>query len=362
MSPRTVFPCAARKLFCSTLLLAGALFSLVAPAAAEAPPVVVAEAAVVRFPLVVEGLGTARSRESVEIRPELSERIAAIHFTEGQRVEADQVLVELEARELRAAVASARATLVESEGQLRRARDLHKTNALSDQELETRKARRDADRAALDAAQARLSQTVVRAPFAGRLGLRNVSPGSYVSPETVLTTLDDTDVIKLDFDVPETALSRLAEGLPVAARSAAWPDARFEGKVDTIDTRVDPVSRTVRVRALVPNPNGKLRPGMFLTVTVAREDVMALAVPEQAIVPEQSSQYVFVVGAEDVVEKRAVRTGRRRPGQVEILDGLGEGELVIAEGTQQARPGAAVKIVGRITLDGARTAATEAAP
>jgi len=342
------------------LLVAGALLGL--PAAAEPPRVVVAEATVVTFPLVVEGLGTARARESVEIRPELSERITAIRFEEGQRVAADQVLVELEARELRAAVASARATLVESEGQLRRARELYATNALSAQELESRTARRDAARAALDAAEARLSQTVVRAPFAGRLGLRNVSPGSYVVPETVITTLDDTDIMKLDFDVPETALSRLAEGLPVTARSAAWPDELFEGRVDTIDTRVDPVSRTVTVRAVMENPNGKLRPGMFLTVDVVRQDVTALAVPEQAIVPEQSTQYVLVVGADGNAEKREVRTGRRRPGQVEILSGLAEGELVIAEGTQQARPGAPVKVVGRIELAGALTTSTGGAP
>jgi membrane fusion protein (multidrug efflux system) len=344
----------------SSLLLAAWLLGL--PAAAEPPGVLTAQATVVSFPLTVEGLGTARARESVEIRPQLSERITAIRFEEGQRVEAEQALVELEARELRAAVAVARAELLESQGQLRRARKLHATNALSAQELESRTARRDADRAALDAAEARLAQTVVRAPFAGRLGLRRVSPGSYVMPETVITTLDDTDVMKLDFDVPETALSRLADDLPVTARSAAWPDELFQGRVDTIDTRVDPVSRTVTVRAVVDNPDGRLRPGMFLTVTVLRQDVTALVVPEQAIMPEQSTQYVLVVGADGNVEKREVRTGRRRPGQVEILSGLAEGEVVVAEGTQKARPGAPVKILGRIDGAGAARPETPGAP
>jgi len=346
--------------YASVLLLAALLLGL--PAAAETPGVIAAEARVVTFPLAVEGLGTARARESVEIRPALSERITAIRFEEGQRVEARQVLVELEARALRAAVAVARATLVESDGQLRRARELHATNSLSDQELESRTARRAADRAALDAAEARLDQTVVRAPFAGRLGLRRVSPGSYVIPSTVITTLDDTEVMKIDFDVPETALSRLAEGLPVTARSAAWPDEPFEGQVETIDTRVDPLSRTLTVRAVVDNPEGRLRPGMFLTVTALRQDVTALVVPEQAILPEQSTQYVLVVGGNGSVEKREVSTGRRRPGQVEILSGLAEGEVVIAEGTQKARPGSSVEVLGWIEVPKALGASTRSAP
>lgn len=326
------------------------LLALCTVARAEPPGVVVAEARQVAFPLAVEGLGTARARESVEIRPQLSERLTAIRFQEGERVEAGQVLVELEARELRAAVASAKAVLLESEGQLRRARRLRATNALSESELETREAQRDADRAALDAAQARLAETVLRAPFAGRLGLRRVSAGSYVTPETVITTLDDTDTMKVDFDVPETALARLTGGLTIVARSAAWPDEPFEGSVETVDTRVDPVSRTVTVRALVDNADGRLRPGMFLTVSLLHEDVMALMLPEQALVPEQSTQYVLVVGEDGIVEKRQVRTGRRRPGQVEILAGLAEDEVVIAEGTQKARPGAPVTVVGRIEL------------
>ena len=325
------------------------VLALALPAAAD-PGVVVAEAKVLRFPVTIEALGTANANESVEIRPQIAERITAIRFDEGQQVESGQDLVALEDTQARAAVASARATLVESEGQLRRARRLMETKAISAAELEQRTARRDADRAALDMAEARLADTLVRAPFAGRLGLRRVSLGSLVTPETVITTLDDTDPIKLDFDVPETAFAQLAEGLPVTARSAAWPNLVFRGEVASIDTRIDPVSRTVTVRALVPNEEGRLRPGMFLTVTLLREDVSALLIPEQAIVPEQSRQFVLVVGEDALVERRQVRTGRRRPGQVEVLSGLTEGEIVIAEGTQKARPGSRVEEVGRISL------------
>jgi membrane fusion protein (multidrug efflux system) len=318
--------------------------------AAESPRVIAAEAKRLDFPLRVEAPGTARANESVEIRPQISEAITAIHFVEGQRVIAGAVLVELEDSEARADVAAARATLAESETQARRAEELFKTKAVSASELDQRIARRDADRAALAAAQSRLADTQVRAPFAGRVGLRRVSLGSLVSPTTMITTLDDTDTIKLDFDVPETVVSLLEEGLAVEASSAAWPERRFRGAVATVDTRVDPVSRTLTVRALIPNPDALLRPGMFLAAVLLRENVSALMIPEQSLVPEQSRQYVWVIGAANAVEKREVQTGRRRPGQVEIISGLQPGESVVAEGTQKMLPGAKVEIDGAIDV------------
>lgn len=322
------------------------------------PGVVVVRATTVSFPLAVEALGTAKANESVEIRPEVSETIRAIHFEEGQRVEADQILVELANEQARAGAAVARANLLDMENQFRRARDLYETRAVSASQLDQRKAHRDAARAELNAAQARLADSDIRAPFAGRVGLRYVSLGSLVTPNTIITTLDDTDLIKLDFDVPETWLARLEQGMATEARSAAWPEDVFRGQVISIDTRVDPVSRTVIVRASIPNPAGQLRPGMFLTVTLLREDVTALVVPEQAIVPEQSQQFVFVVDDAQRVEKREVRTGRRRPGQVEIVSGLRDGERVVSEGTQKARPGELVEIVGEFDTS-QRATATE---
>ncbi|MDH3647529.1 MAG: efflux RND transporter periplasmic adaptor subunit [Gammaproteobacteria bacterium] len=313
--------------------------------AAEKPAVVVTQAVISDFPLTVEALGNARANEAVEIRPQVVERVSAIRFKEGQRVKTGAILVELENTEAVAAVAAARATLVDSDSQLRRAQELFKTRSVSASELEQLTARRDADRALLDAAQSRLTDTVVRAPFGGRLGLRRISPGSLVGPDTIITTLDDTDVIKLDFNLPETVLARVVPGLTVSARSAAWQDEIFTGEVASVDTRVDPVSRTVIVRAHVPNPDGKLRPGMFLTVTLLKDDITALTIPEQAVVPEQSRQFVLVIGAGDIVEKREIRTGRRRPGEVEVVEGLVAGERVITEGTQKARPGKAVRVL-----------------
>jgi membrane fusion protein (multidrug efflux system) len=307
--------------------------------------VVIAEASIKPFPLSAEALGNARANEAVNIRPEITAAITSIEFEEGQSVQQGEVLVRLESSEPLADLAAARAALVDSESQYGRSRELYETRVVSESELEQLEARRDADQAAVNAAQSRLDHTVIRAPFSGQLGLRRVSLGSIVGPNTVITTLDDTSRIKLDFDVPEVFLSRLVTGLAVVARSAAWPDSAFEGRVTSIDTRVDPVSRTLIVRALLPNDDGRLRPGMFLTVTLLKDDVVALMIPEQAIVPERSKQFVFVVGEGNVVEKREVRSGRRRPGEVEILDGLAEGDRVITEGTQRVRPGSVVEAV-----------------
>jgi len=323
------------------LFLASSVLPL--PARSEGPVVMVAPAVERPFPLTVEAIGTARANESIEIRPHVSESVRAIRFEEGQRVAAGDVLVELDDAEALAAVAAARAALVESTSRHRRGQELFAGELIPASELELLEARKDADVAALDAAEAGLAETVIRAPFPGRVGLRRVSPGSLVSPSTVITTLDDTETIKLDFDVPETALSLLEPGLAVRARSAAWPDSVFVGRVASVDTRVDPVSRTITVRARVPNPDGRLRPGMFLTVRLLREGVTALLVPEEAIVPERSQQFVLVVGDDGTVEKREVRVGRRRPGEVEIVHGLRAGERVVVEGTQKARPGGKVE-------------------
>jgi membrane fusion protein (multidrug efflux system) len=327
-----------------TLLLFISMSSLLF-AQAPAPGVYVEPAVIKPFPLSVEALGNATANEAIEIRPKISAMLTAVLFEEGQYVEAGEILAELENVEPLAELASARAKLVDSDSQFRRSQELFKTKAVSESQVQQLEAQREADRAAVAAAEARVRDTVIKAPFSGWLGLRRVSVGSLVNPSTVITTLDDTSFVKLDFDIPEIYLSLVRNGLSVSAQSAAWPDQTFTGTVTAIDSRIDPVSRTVMVRSQIPNEEGKLRAGMFLTVTLMKEDIESLMIPEQALVPERSTQSVLVVGPENLVEQRVVRTGRRRPGEVEILDGLEPGELVIVEGTQKARHGAAVTLL-----------------
>jgi len=312
----------------------------------SAPPGVnVAPAEVRSFPLSAEALGNARANESVDIRPKITATVTKILFEEGQEVAEGDVLIELDNLEQVADLAAAQAALVDSEASYNRSSELFKNNVVAKSQLLQDEAKKIADEAMVSVAQKRLADTVVRAPFAGRIGLRRVSVGSLVDQDTVITTLDDTHVIKVDFDLPEIYLSRIGPGLKVLAHSAAFPDQEFSGSVSSVDTRVDPVSRTVRVRSIMQNRDGHLRPGMFLTVNLLNDTVEALVVPERALIPERSMQYVYVVGDNQLVEKRAVKIGRRRPGEVEILDGLSAGDLVIVDGTQKAREGQPVSIL-----------------
>ena len=298
----------------------------------------------------IQALGTARANESIEIQPRIASLIERVHFEEGQLVEEGALLVELENSEIIAGLALARASLSESQSLYNRSKSLADTQAISASNLEELLAQVHVDEAQVQAAQARLDNTVIRAPFSGRVGLRRVSPGSFVSNSTIITTLDDVDSIKLDFSVPEAFFAVLSEGMRIAAHSLVYPDQIFSGVVASIDTRVDPVSRAVQVRAIIPNSDGRLKPGMFLSVDLQRDRGEQLLAPEQAIVPEGSSQYVYVV-ADGVAEKRAVQLGRRIPGFVVIDTGLAAGELVITEGTHKVRDGSQVETPGQTSAD-----------
>jgi membrane fusion protein, multidrug efflux system len=251
------------------------------------------------------------------------------------------VLVELDSAETRASLAEAEATLADSERQYARSRDLAASQALSASSLDQIEATLKANRARVEAARARMADTTIRAGFAGRTGFRRVSVGSLVGPGTVITTLDDSSLIKLDFSVPESYLFALRPGLPVTAATAGLRGRTFEGKITNLDSRVDPVTRSLLVRAEIPNPDGTIRPGMFMTVALQGDVTPALIVPEAAIVPEQGRAYVFVVDS-NVAQRREVTVGRRKPGEVELLAGVKEGERVVVDGTQNVRDGSKV--------------------
>jgi len=319
---------------------------------ARAVPVVTV--AVEERPLAVEieALGTARANEAVEVTSKTGNIVTAIRFQEGQRVQRGEVLVELDGAQARADLAAARAALKESQSTWTRSQDLFARQALSESQLEQIEATLRANEARVAAAEARVADTVIRAPFSGTVGLRRVSVGSLVNPGSVITTLDDVSVMKLDFDVPETFISVLEPGLEVEATSIAYPGMTFRGAVDPIDSRVDPVSRSVTVRARLPNEERRLKPGMFLAVRLSREPSPALVVPESAIVPERGSVFVFVV-ADGTAERREVMIGRRQPGRVELLRGVSAGERVVVEGTQKIRDGSNVTEAGAAAAAGA---------
>lgn len=308
--------------------------------------IIVSEATHKDFGSVVEAIGTARANEALDVTAKVSNRVAKIHFREGQEVAAGTVLLEFDSDEARANLAEAEAALSDSRSQFKRSRELYQTRALSEAQLDQLQATLSANEARVAAARSLLNDLTIRAPFGGRVGLRNISVGSFVSPGTVITTLDDTRIIKLDFSVPEIFLPVVKEGQQIDARSAAYPDQTFKGIVASIDSRVDAASRSIIVRARIDNADRRLKPGMFMTVRLMRTEPPALVVPEEALVPQGERQFVFVV-REGKAERIEVEIGRRRPGEVEILKGLTPGEHVVTEGTQKMRDGAPVKIVAR---------------
>lgn len=326
----------------------------------EAVSVVVTTVEFQPFAQDMEAIGTARANEAVDVTAKISNRVTAIRFREGQQVRAGDVLVEFDGEQARANVAAAEAELRDSRSQFNRSRELFATKALSEAQLDQLQAALSTAEARLAGARSQLNDTIIRAPFAGRVGLRNVSVGSFVSPGTVITTLDDTSIIKLDFSVPEVFLAQLREGLEITSRTTAYADEAFKGKVSSIDNRLDPVSRAVLVRARIDNRDGRLKPGMLMTVRLMRAQAPALLIPEQALVPESDRKFVFAV-RDDKAVRVEVQTGRRRPGEVEVTDGLSAGDVVIVEGTQKVRDGMAVKAISGM-VQGAGTSAAPSTP
>jgi membrane fusion protein (multidrug efflux system) len=312
-------------------------------AAQAQPPVAVVTAPVVERNLQVglEAIGTAVANEAVNITSKTTNIVTEIRFSDGQAVRAGDVLVELDRGTAEADLAAATAAFEESRSQWSRSRELLSTQVVSQSMYEQLEATMKANEARVAAARARLADTYIRAPFTGHVGLRRVSLGALINPGALITTLDDTSSIKVDFAVPETQVGALQAGQLVEATTTAYPGRRFSGRVTSVDSRVDAATRSVIVRASVPNRGGALKPGMFLTVALAQEERPALVIPEEALVPEQARQFVYLLqGA--TVAKREVTLGRREPGFVEIIAGLAAGDRVVVEGTLKLRDGAAV--------------------
>lgn len=305
----------------------------------------------------IEALGTTRANESVVLSAKVTEVVDKVGFEDGDRVESGQVLVDLSGRAEVAQLEEARVQLKEAEQQLERQRALVEQGTITRSQLDQQTALRDAAKARMQAIRARLADRVITAPFDGVLGFRQVSPGTLVTPGTPIATLDDISTIKLDFSVPETFLSALAPGQTIEARSVAFPDMRFNGTVTTVDSRVDPVTRSVVVRARIPNPDSKLRPGMLLTVELLKPTRKALAIPELALIQIGTRAFVYVVQDDNTVAQVDIEAGARRRGEVEIVSGLAEGARVVVEGTVKLRPGASVSVIDPAAA--AATAATD---
>lgn len=312
-------------------------------------PVEVAAAETDRVADRIEALGNLSANENVAIAPEVGGRITALHFNEGQNVEAGALLVELDATIARAELEQARASLSVARDALERNQTLVQRGAGTQVSLEQAAAQLSIAQANLAASEARLEKLAVHAPFKGVAGLRSVSVGTIVTPGQSIASLTSVDPVKVDFGVPELFLRAIAVGQAIDVRIDAIPGRVFQGSVYAIDPIVDASGRALRLRATVPNPEGILRPGLFARVnltTGVRED--AVLVPETALIPsptgETSAAYI-------VRENRAtlvtLRTGRREAGRVEIIEGVSAGDLVVTAGQARLANGAPVLVTGQ---------------
>lgn len=316
-----------------------------APAARAGGPVQVVTVPVryQRMSDEIEALGTTEAFESVTVTASVSEKIEQVHFHDNQQVKAGQLLVTLNHQEEQAELDAAKVNLKEQLREYRRIGELVRKKTMAASELDRLQSAVDVAKANVAKAQAQLDDRFIRAPFDGVLGFRQVSPGSLVSPGTAITTLDDVNPMKLDFTVPERFLPVLAKGKAIFASTDAVAGKHFQGNVASIDTRIDPVSRSAMVRAELDNRNGLLRPGMLLKVRLVKEARDTLTVPSAAIFQIKDQHYVFVV-TDGRVQRRAIEIGLRLPGVVEVAKGLGKGEQVIIRGLLKVRDGAKVDV------------------
>jgi membrane fusion protein, multidrug efflux system len=318
-----------------------------APAAATKPGLPV-KAETVKISNVsddVSAVGSLLAEESVIIRPEIDGRIVGLHFQEGQAVSAGTRLVTIESSEYEAQTAAQRADLKTEEQRLARTKDLYEQKFISKDALDVQVGNVARLKAHVEEAESRVAKTVIRAPFSGILGLRQVSPGAYVKAGNDIVRLENVSSIKVDFRIPENYLSKIRPNQEISVRLDAYPGEEFRGRVYAVEPVVDERTRTIAMRARIPNKGFKLKPGMFVRVAVTLDNrPNAVVIPEQAIWPQGKDSFVFrVVDGKAALTK--VDIGNRAPGTVEILKGLAANDMVITDGQMKLKDGAPVSVI-----------------
>lgn len=293
----------------------------------------------------IEAIGTLYARESVTVTAKTQGIIRSIGFEDGQTVHKGEEIAAIDAGAEDAALNVELANLEQQKKELTRIEELADAQHVSKSKLDEQTAAVKKAEANVAAARVRSGDRRITAPFGGIVGTRRISLGALVSPGTVVATLDDISSVKLDFAIPETFLSSLKPGLEIEAAASAYRGETFKGEVVAVDSRIDPVTRSVNVRAMLQNPELRLRPGMLMVVNLVKDKRNAVVVPEGAVLPEGDQQFVFVVTPESTIKKTPVKIGQRRMGIVEILSGLNEGDPIVRDGILDLRTGTRVKIL-----------------
>jgi len=330
-----------------TLFLSALLFSLSSMAQNDsAVPVITANATIEQHASVVEALGTLRANDSVTITSTVTELVTEVHFTDGQRVERGDLLISMDTTDEQALLAEEQARLSEAQRQVKRLLPLAKQNTASKSALDTQQSLVSVSEARIEGIRSQISKRRITAPFAGVVGLKNISAGALAQPGTELATLDDDTTMKMDFAVPEKHLSYLKAGLEITAESQAFPGTTFNGTISSIDSRINPNTRAVQVRALIDNPDQLLKPGILMRIKLLTQQRQSLLIPEEALTSSGTSQSVFLVNPDDsTVLQTPIKTGSRYAGKIEVLSGLTAGDAVVIHGTLRVTNGSQVKVI-----------------
>lgn len=297
------------------------------------------------YVLDIVAVGTVRAFESIDISANVTETLTSLHFEDGDYVEDGALLATLSDAEEQAMLASAQASFSEEKREIDRLLSLVKDGAVPQARLEERRTQEEIAKQKIREAEAKLADRQILAPFDGWLGLRRISVGALVSPGTVIASLDKIDVVKIDFSLPETVLGQVKPGARIQTRADGSGDALFEGTISQIDSRVDPVTRSVAARAEIANPELLLRAGMLVTVKIGLAPSESLSIPERALIPIGTKQFVFTI-SDGTAKRIEIQIGRRKPGFVEVIGGLKEGQTIITDGLVGLQDGAPVQETG----------------
>lgn len=313
----------------------------------NAPQVVVAKVEQRTIVNSIEALGTLVANESVDLNASVTERVISLHFEDGQQVEKGQVLVRLHSREEEASLRELKIATEDAKRQYERFVPLHRRGDVSQSILDERKRDWDLARAKEAVLEAKVDKLTIRAPFSGRVGAREISLGALLTPSQVITRLQDTSKMKLDFAVPTRFLTELTPGHRIEATTDAYPNEVFVGEIETVMPQVDVITRGVQVRAVMMNEQARLYSGMLMKVRLQQAPRQALFIPETAIVPIADKQFVYVVMPQEdglaKLARREVVLGAREPGLVEVVSGLKLEQTVVSQGALRVRPGMVVK-------------------
>lgn len=334
-----------KLLLCLPLVIAPPVLAQGGPPGGFAVAVETAEVTPSELESSVRAVGTLTAEASATLRAEVPGQIIGVHFKEGRPLAKDAKLFSIEATVLEAEVNEARANSNRSESALKRAQELVAKQLISGTDYDAARANYDVDVARLRSSQARLSKTVIRAPFDGFVGLRRINIGDYATVGQELVDVVQLDPLRVDFSVPETLLATVRPDLKIEVTVDAYPDEIFAGRIIAIAPKSDVEGHSLEVRASLPNEALKLRPGLFVRVNISLGvKTNAIVIPEQAIWPIGQNKTVYVV-VDGKAQQRVVTLGDRNPGAVEITAGLEAGETIVTAGQMKLYDGAVVRSV-----------------